>query len=57
MDWMERTHGGNFSWTLNELLRAYKDVATITPADYAKLGAEALREIAQDTQDTVSQVP
>lgn len=56
MDWMERTHGGNFSWTLNELLRAYKDVATVTPADYAKLGAESLREIAQDSQHNVSGV-
>jgi len=45
VDWFFATYGNaSLSWVLNLLLLKFREAHTHTPTDYAKIGAEALKE-------------
>lgn len=45
VEWFRDHYPNNsFSWLFTLLLEKFREVSTLTPADYAKLGAEEVRK-------------
>ena len=51
VEWFESTYPeGSFSWILSMLLSEFKNATAQSPQDYAKLGAEAIKKMLQDSK-------
>lgn len=52
--WFEETYPqGSLSWILSMLLSEFRTATTQSPQDYAKIGAQALKDMLQDGSGTV----
>lgn len=50
LEWLEETYPrSSKSWIFNRMLKAFKNVQSLTPDDYTKIGARELKRLLERT--------